>query len=252
MPEASLISNSIATLLGACIAAAALGLNARVHCRAQEWKRKEYVASLIRNMKDEDRLSANAFLMLDWSVRQITLPIGEGGAMKNVRIDDNKIAASLIPHDWVPPPHFDPVSASIRDSFDRLFDYFTELEIMIQHKMIKFEDIRPYLEYYVLTIVKNRETIKRRSEAMCAIRIFIYHYHYNYTRDFIRRFLPRERRHPIRGIIYLWRMICHYLVGFMNRCLFQRQSDAIEPNCEEVSRVQEEYGQGKYDRYQKI
>lgn len=121
----------IISTIAAISAAGALLLNAIVHDNSRVWKRKEYVASLVKELK-EGRFSGCALLMLDWSGRKVPLPIGENGATVPVTIDDNMVSASLIPHGYENRPRFGKNGAAIRDCFDSFLAKLTELEVMIQ------------------------------------------------------------------------------------------------------------------------
>jgi hypothetical protein len=203
-----------ATFLSACAAAGGLGLNALAQWKAQVWKRKEYVASLIKDIKD-GQLSASVLLMLDWSGRKISLPVGEGNAPRTVTVTDEIVVASLIPHDYANRPKFGKTGAAIRDAFDRFFDRLTELEVMIKENLIRFGDVKPYLEYYILIIgdISHRDSSRRT--LIRNIRIFIEHYNYYHVQDFIKRFAIKDNIVPTDAQIEELKEECR---NAMHRC----------------------------------
>lgn len=136
--------------------------------RAQTWKRKEFVAEQMASFFANPSVKA-VLLMLDYSEREIDVPRGPGAdKWASLRIDQGLLAAALLPHELrdrtrkrpkCDPdaviqgrPDFSPEDGLIRDAFDVVFDRLDTFNAFIEAKLIKLDDIQPYLMYWLESI----------------------------------------------------------------------------------------------------
>lgn len=107
------------------------------------WKQAEMAKTCLDEIWN-DSLAFAALKMLDWTGRSFPLPKDDGHTPP---ISHEQRRASLrIVNTQFPPGDPGPF---IRDAYDRLFDGFERLEHFIRIKLIRFEDIKPPLRYYV-------------------------------------------------------------------------------------------------------
>ncbi len=122
--------------------------------RAQTWKRHEFVAGEIRQF-NQDPLSRNAMLMLDWGSRRIELfPEMTDPKTRFVNVDRPMLRTALMTHDKIGRRYTD-VEAAIRDCFDAFFNHLGRFHQFCQASLVKPEQFRPYLQYWLDTIGKE-------------------------------------------------------------------------------------------------
>lgn len=115
--------------------------------RSQRWKRKEWVAEETRRFLTDPSVR-QALLMIDWWERRVVLfPNHADPAMRVARVDDDTVARALLHHKLGQP--FNPLEAAVRDVFDEFLDGLARMQQFVTAKLIRQEDLTPYLEYWI-------------------------------------------------------------------------------------------------------
>ncbi len=113
---------------------------------AQKWKRREFIASQIKDFEAEPKIQL-AMTMLDWNDRVLYFPAEGGTKFVAIRINEPLLSSALLPHRDA--NGYSKNEALIRDCFDRFLDMFVRLSAFIEAKLIRIEELAPYLEYWI-------------------------------------------------------------------------------------------------------
>ena len=151
--------------------------------RAQVWKKQEFVANEIRQF-NEDALSRNAMLMLDWGSRPILLfPWLPQGETQFAVVDRPTLHTALTTHDKIG-RRYTPTETAIRDSFDAFFNHFERFEQFRETGLVKDRDLRPYLQYWLHTL---SDKVDDDGELRERIRAYLLFYRFSGTRRLLAR-----------------------------------------------------------------
>lgn len=128
--------------------------------KSQQWKKMEYVASLVTSLKKNKNFE-RATLMLDWTNINIKLYDGEVPDLDNFQYNNRMLIEAL---DDAEKMHgninrhqnpFSPVEFIIRRVFDDFFENLDTINIHIQKGLYKLEDIDSYLVYWISLIAHD-------------------------------------------------------------------------------------------------
>jgi hypothetical protein len=143
LPPADLL-----TIMGMAAALAAFAVSLCQYRRAQQWKRREFVAKEMEKIFQSPK-AANALMMLDYTLRRIELlPQASEYPLRFVRVSEDWVAAALIPHVVAGRPSYGGEGAAIRDCFDDLLTRLDNIQDMIEAKLVLSEDVDKYLSYW--------------------------------------------------------------------------------------------------------
>lgn len=146
--------------------------------QAQRWKKAEFVANEMKQFRSDPKNSI-ALTMLDWNSRKIRFSAGKED--KSYIVDDLLISEALRLYsieDYKDGKEniFHPPQNHIRDVFDHLLDDIERLNSFVTAGLIKADDLRPYLEYW-LDIMSGKS---RRKPDDVIKKLWIYIDAYNY------------------------------------------------------------------------
>jgi len=155
---------------------------------AERWRRREFIAVKVREF-EQDPMVANVFGMLDWNARPVKLfPDQEEYKKRFADVDDTKLARALESENEDTMKNFDDVDAAIRDNFDCFLGYLERFNQSIEARLIKSQELFPYLRYWINLIGRN-DGSRKRKEAMVIDKLWKYIDTYGY-RD-TQRFLAK-------------------------------------------------------------
>jgi hypothetical protein len=166
--------------------------------KEQTWKRKEFVSREIKEFFEDQRVY-NCLLMLDWDLRYIQLyPDNPDYDSRFKLIGRKSVTIALIPH-GSSKQKYTRDQAVIRDNFDYFFDRFSRFEHFIQAKLVKPNDIYPYLKYWIKTICLDLpEPLK---SSVC---IYLKYYEFDDAIALFKRFHPTlEAKYDTDNILLL-------------------------------------------------
>ena len=135
----------------------------RTFIRSERWKEAEFLAREMKEFFADERVRT-ALVMVDWGLRRIKLledSAAEGG---HVVVDRTMQVRALRPHvllmrgsDEVGKGRFTREEAAIRDHFDALLDGLERFGNHISTKLIRIENIIPYIGYWLDDIHSEAE-----------------------------------------------------------------------------------------------
>src|SRR5262245_6802588 len=137
------VASKVVAIIGGLISASILilTLHASTEQRARElrWNQAKLAMELEDGML-KDPQAFNALNMTDWENKEYTV---EGN---KVVISSKEVQQALdVNNNFNLPPN----GVFIRESFDRLFFHLGKMERSIQSNLIRFEDVRSPIDYYV-------------------------------------------------------------------------------------------------------
>jgi hypothetical protein len=219
----------------AALAAFAIGL--RQYHTAQQWKRKEFVAAEMKEFFTDWRV-ANALLMIDWGNRWVALatPAANQAAQQVTRALQ---ISALRPHmllsqesdaESTTDGGFTPTEAAIRDTYDRLLDWFDRFGAYLDSKLVATADLQPYLAYWIKDIAST-DASELDLQWTLALLTYIHFYEFSQT---IRLFFQFGEDISIDGPI--WNALQHKIQS-------EKFLESLEPALKYIqsrSRLQEE------------
>jgi hypothetical protein len=132
--------------------------------KAQKWQKSQILLDLMDAFRGDQLIQA-ACLMLDWDQRDILLPDGRQIVFANGKLpralrvqymDDSSGTpsdkAQIIGLTSQGNGEFSPEETSIRDCFDRFFDFFDKLHAFRRNKLLDIKDLRYF--FYWLELVR--------------------------------------------------------------------------------------------------
>ncbi|MDP4270410.1 MAG: hypothetical protein Q8909_09845 [Bacteroidota bacterium] len=152
--------------------------------KAQKWKKAEFVSKEIKEFFSDFDVK-RALLMLDWGNNEIDLRPNEIARKKKLEFDDKIIEAALKTHLEVD-DGFTEEEALVKTIFDVLFDKLIMFEHFIKSGLVKSDDIKPYLIYWI-EIIAN--PLNDRKPEFVKEQMFKYIDLYGYQE--LRRFFER-------------------------------------------------------------
>jgi hypothetical protein len=118
----------------------------------QKWRRVQYAQQLIKEFTSKEN-TKRAFEFLD-SHRQVDVLPGEyGGGKSKAYADEGMLIASLKTSKEITALNqLKTHEYGIRNSFDEFFTDLSSFQHHVETGLIKIEDIKPYLEYWIKSI----------------------------------------------------------------------------------------------------
>ena len=114
----------------------------------QRWRRVQYASQLLETFFAKDN-TKKALMMLDSTTDIELFPDAQEGEDRKVYVDDASMIEALRPDMST---GFSKSTFAIRMIFD---EFFTDLSMFKHHidaELLKLEDVRPYLEYWIKSI----------------------------------------------------------------------------------------------------
>jgi hypothetical protein len=171
-------------------AAVAFGVASLQYARAQRWKRAEFVAGEMRVFVS-DKAVARVMTMLDYSSRKIELFKDE-----EVLVGYELVSSALRKH-HPGDVKYTPEEAAIRDYFDIFLGYLERFEAFIAARLVKSEDLQPYLHYWTAVLAGEFGGI-RDTDILPKFWGFVDFYGYSGTRRLILTYHPTlATRYPV-------------------------------------------------------
>jgi hypothetical protein len=174
---------SVAGTVGAALA---FWVGLMQYRRAQHWKRAEFLASELKDLFANPKVSA-ALTMLDWASRRIKLHAIENPEdVERTLVTIEMQCEALMPHTLPKPVSPSPEQEEqvrdgesmrrysldesiIRDCYDALFDGFDRLGSYLEGGLISAKDLRPYLGYWIGEIAAPTSDVKYALWCVCLL-----------------------------------------------------------------------------------
>lgn len=161
-------------IIGTAIALAGFLFAVYEYSQAQVWKRKEFAAAQLRRLQ-EDEMLAMCCLMLDYTVRKLSVP----ARLKVFTKEESFTHKSELLMQGLQPENerssFEWPLIAYRDGFDSLFTYLSEIYDHRQSKLYHLEDIEG-LRYWLNELKNPRFYPKDTFRKFCE--------HYQYPKVF--------------------------------------------------------------------
>lgn len=145
-------------LLAMTISVIALIKGVYEYAKAQKWKKAEFVAKEIKEFLNDFDVK-RAFLLLDWNAYECELLPKEIEGQTKLKFNDELVFNALRTH--IETDRFTKEEVVVKLIFDRFFDKLSVFNQYIESGLIKPEDIRPYLVYWIQLIADKNN--KRKS-----------------------------------------------------------------------------------------
>jgi len=159
----------LAAVLTGGITAGSVVVAAVTYLRAEGRKRKEFAATEYRRFGDAPAVK-NVMVLLDGEWGAPTLILGGKDVAK---LDYKEVVAALRIHE--PTMQFEPWEWEVRAAFDEFLDGLVTFAQFLRCGLLKRQDIRPYLEYW-LKIICGRSWMDQPSTEMLWAYIDFYGY----------------------------------------------------------------------------
>jgi hypothetical protein len=145
----------IVAALGISVAAVTVWIALWQAKQNQAWKRKEFMAAQMAAFMADHGVQ-QTLKILDYSARRLNLSDDETErTLRGVRVDQKLAAAALIPHNFGR-EKFSRVEIAIRDGFDVFLERVDKFNDMRKVKLLKLEDITPYLKLLARKYCRHR------------------------------------------------------------------------------------------------
>lgn len=156
------------------------------YSKAQKWKKAEFVAKEIKDFNADFDIM-RALTLLDWKFSEIPLRENEIENKKMLHFEEELLINAL----KIPPSglilEFTNEEALIRKIFDVLFDRLLMYEHYIKTGLIKIDDIKLYLEYWI-SILANSENSMKSLTFKIQLYDYLKQYGYSELFTFYKRF----------------------------------------------------------------
>lgn len=164
---------SLADTLKIVGAALAFGFTFYQYRKGQQWKRTEFIISLIKEFKENFNVT-RATLMLDWNI--VNIPLNEKEILKlgknELFFTDDLLKSSLRNHfKFKPGEGFSEEEFIVRLILDDFLDRLGQFNQFIDNKIIKPKDLRIYLNYWIKIIGDTNNKSKDKS-----VRVLLWNY----------------------------------------------------------------------------
>jgi hypothetical protein len=178
-------AGDIIALIGVILGLTVFSTGLIQYVKAQNWKKAEFVANEMKEFESRHAVIVT-MQMLDWNKRWIELYPEKELKERNVIFKDEILETALMPHyDYTKGYERDEVR--IRDYFDIFLDGLERFEHFIQSGLIKIDDIKPYLDYWIHLI--GQSDSKRKSiEFYSTLWNYIDSYEYIGIQNLLKRF----------------------------------------------------------------
>jgi len=178
---------SFAEVLKILGAALAFGFGFYQYVRGQNWKRAEFIISLIKDFKDNFNVK-RAFLILDWNATFIPLAENEIPNQTQFHFSDKILNGALRNHfDMKVGESFTPEEAQIRLILDDFLERLGQFNQFIENKIIKTRDIEIYLGYWI-DIIGNEKNLSKTPEVRAQLWQYLKTYKYYDVIELCKRF----------------------------------------------------------------
>jgi hypothetical protein len=154
------------------------------YLRAQQWKRREFLAAQIKDFESDRKVQA-ALTMLDWSGRRIAFFPDIATTAFVITVNDPLLCSALVPHEAV--DGYLTHEALIRDCFDRLFDGLVRFSNFVEADLISMDELRPYLRYWMCSISGTKQDY-HCSDFYTLLHNYIIYYDFTEARSLIESF----------------------------------------------------------------
>jgi hypothetical protein len=165
--------DTIIKLLTLLLAVIALFKGLYEYRKAQQWKKAEFLAKEVKEFYADENVD-RALKMLDWNWMTIPLFENEIEGRKSFEFKDEMLITSLSKHDESEFTEEETVIRLIMDDFLYRLGMFQNY---IESKLIKKEDLVPYLLYWI-KILGDPNLNRKQKKYILAIWEFINHYEY--------------------------------------------------------------------------
>jgi hypothetical protein len=159
IPQTQLLVSVVAVILGTSGAVVAW----RTFIRSERWKEAEFLAREMKDFFGDPRVQT-ALVMVDWGLRRIKLLEDSAQDGGHVMVDRTMQVQALRPHvllvrgsDEVGKGRFTREEAAIRDHYDALLDGLERFGNYVSTKLVRVENIRPYIGYWLDDIHSDAE-----------------------------------------------------------------------------------------------
>ncbi len=181
--ESAKLSDFLA-FFGICVAGFSFWNAVRQAKRAQTWKRKEFMAAQMAAFAADPAVQ-QTLKILDYKARELNLSGDETEQeLHRIRVDQRVAARALVPDKFII-ENFSNVEFSIRDGFDVFLERIDKFHDMVKAKLLKLDDIKPYLKYWLESIADTDSFLDpslRRS-----LWLFIDEYEYHGVQELCRK-----------------------------------------------------------------
>lgn len=154
------------------------------YTKAQKWKKAEFVSKEIKEFYNDFDIK-RAMILLDWNSNELDLKTNEIEGEKKFYFNDDLIVSALQTHK--DSPSFSDKEVVIKGVFDSLFDRLTMFDNYIETGLIRTNDIKPYLIYWI-RILADSQNDRKSKEVRSQIWKYIDEYGYDRIRTFCNKF----------------------------------------------------------------
>ena len=169
----------------------------------QKWKRREFVASQIKDFEADPKIRL-AMTMLDWNDRVLYFPAEGGTKFISIRVNEPLLRSALLPHEDA--NGYFKNEVIIRECFDDFLDMLVRLSAFVEAKLIRTEELRPYLEYWI-TLISGKKPDWHTPEFFVLLRNHIQIYGFTKINQLMEHFgydpvpSPEEVRHAVQSTL---------------------------------------------------
>lgn len=140
-------------IIGIIVTVATLVYTGCQYSAGEKWKVAEFTSQKFKEFSENESVKL-ANLMLDYNVRPIDIFLNDSP----ITIRDSLIDSALVTHNIR--GNFSPVEYRIRDIFDEYFDQLSLFNRYVKTKLIKDEQVRLYIDYYIQIFAKPNKNRK--------------------------------------------------------------------------------------------
>lgn len=140
-------------IIGIIVTVATLVYTGCQYSAGEKWKVAEFTSQKFKEFSENESVKL-ANLMLDYNVRPIDIFLNDSP----ITIRDSLIDSALVTHNIR--GNFSTVEYRIRDIFDEYFDQLSLFNRYVKTKLIKDEQVRLYIDYYIQIFAKPNKNRK--------------------------------------------------------------------------------------------
>lgn len=131
------------------------------YSKAQKWKKAEFVSKEIKEFHNDFDIK-RALLLLDWNANELDVKSNDLNGTGKMHFSDGLIVKALRTH--MESPTFTDEEVIIKAIFDAFLDRISMFQNYIETGLIKIEDIKPYLIYWIQILADKNNP--RKSEVV--------------------------------------------------------------------------------------
>jgi hypothetical protein len=155
------------------------------YSKAQTWKKSEFVSKEIKEFQNDFDIK-RAFILLDWNYNEIQLKENEIDGINKIEFDDALIFLAMVTHKQEGYSSTEEIKV-IKFVFDAFFDRLVLFNNYIKTGLIKVDDIKPYLIYWI-SILADYNNDRKEKKVRDQIWKYIDEYEYVGVRELCNRF----------------------------------------------------------------